>query len=76
MTEKEVTLLGFEKEYGDDYYYYHYEIAKGLQFLSKPSDEDGDWYIEFFNTDPRIVIRNFAEAQKLINEIEMYVYKN
>ena len=72
MTEREIELLGFIKEESDDFYYYSYRIAWGLDFISKGSYEEGEWYIEFFNTDPCIRIYNFANAQKLINEIEKY----
>lgn len=77
MTEREIILLGFKSEEikehdEDDSYYYSYRIARGLEFISKASNDEGEWYIEFFNTDPCIRIYNFANAQKLINEIEKY----
>jgi hypothetical protein len=73
MTEKEVKMLGFTKEEGDNFYYYSYRVAWGLDFISKTNDEEGDWYVMFFNTDPEIKIYDFANAQKLINEINKYV---
>jgi len=73
MTEREIELLGFIKEdCGDDFYYYSYRIARGLDFISKANDDKGEWYVELFDTDPCIRIYNFANAQKLINEIEKY----
>jgi hypothetical protein len=73
MTEREIELLGFIKEESDDnFYYYCYRVAWGLDFISKDNEEEGDWYIEFFNTDPRVRIYDFTNAQKLINEIEKY----
>ena len=38
MTEKQIQLLGFEREeYGDydgDHHYYSYEITNGMSFIS------------------------------------------
>lgn len=79
MTEKEIQLLGFEINYDngggewDTYHYYTYTVAQGLQFISNASDEvgeDGQWYIEFFNTDPDIQFTKFEEVQSLINLLE------
>ncbi len=67
MTEKEITLLGFEKEVIEDYvgeespdYYYYFKIADGLGFISC-SEKDatyGDWYVEIFDTSPSIRFYN------------------
>lgn len=57
MTEKEIQLLGFERQYDhgvsceddlgntwteDAFYYYTYTIAQGLEFISNSNDEVGD----------------------------------
>ena len=80
MTEKEVKLLGFEREhYVDtnengwaDRYYYSYDIANGFGFISCSDDEvvDGKWFVEFFDSDPAIRFTEFGEVQALINLIK------
>ena len=84
MTEKEIQLLGFEINYDDGsvqwdtYHYYTYTVAQGLQFISNASDEvgeDGEWYVEFFDTDPAVRFTRFEEVQQLINLIEKRIVK-
>ena len=76
MTEKEIQLLGFEKNtsFGgmESFYYYTYDIVNGLSFISCADDEvkDGNWYVEFFNTENPIRFYKFEEVQTLINLIE------
>ena len=79
MTEKEIQMLGFERNYvssfesgSNAYYYYTLDIVNGLSFISSASDEGDEWSIRFFNTNPDIIIHDFANAQKLINEICRY----
>ena len=83
MTEREIQLLGFEREdmNDGDYsgYYYAYRIANGFEFLSNANDEIGEgeeWFVEFFNSDPQIRFDEFGEMQALINLIEKRVVKN
>jgi hypothetical protein len=82
MTEKEIQLLGFEREdmNDGDYsgHYYAYRITAGFEFISNANDElekDGSWFIEFFNSDPQIKFTEFGEVQALINLIEKRVIK-
>ena len=84
MTEKEIQLLGFEKqevseeESGDNpYRYYTYTIARGFEFISCSNDEaeSGEWYVEFFDSDPTIRFIQFSEVQALINMLEKRVIK-
>ena len=81
MTEKQIQLLGFEREeYGDyegDHHYYSYQIANGFGFISSSSDEvkDGEWYVDFFDSWPNIRFTSFEEVQSLINLIEKRVIK-
>jgi endo-1,4-beta-mannosidase len=81
MTEKQIQLLGFEREeYGDyegDHHYYSYSIADGFGFISSSSDEveDGEWYVDFFDSWPNIRFTSFEEVQSLINLIEKRVIK-
>jgi hypothetical protein len=74
MTEREIILLGFQKEEmrehdEDESYYYVLDIVDGLTFITRSNDEikDGNWYVEVFNTDPYIHFTEFGEVQSLIN---------
>jgi len=55
----------------DQFYYYALQIASGFGFISCASDEteDGQWYVEFFDSDPQIRFTEFGELQALINLI-------
>jgi hypothetical protein len=77
MTEREIQLLGFERQDSEDgeysFYYYTYKIVDGLEFISNANDDliDGDeWYIDIFNTDPHIRFMHFGDVQGLINILE------
>ena len=77
MTEKEIQLLGFQREESTDefepFYYYTYKIADGLEFISNANDEvseDQEWYVDIFNTDPHIRFMHFGDVQGLINILE------
>ena len=82
MTEREIILLGLKseliKEHEDDEtYYYVLDIVDGLTFITPTNEEikDGNWYIEFFNTDPGIRFYSFGESQVLINQLTRNIHK-
>lgn len=84
MTEREIQLLGFEVNYDngggdwDKYHYYTYTVAQGFEFISNASDEvgeDGEWYVEFFDSDPEIRFYEFGEIQALLNTLEKHKIK-
>ena len=82
MTEKQIQLLGFEKEeYGDydgDHHYYSYEITNGMSFISSASDEaekEGQWFVDVFNTQDPIRFYKFEEVQNLLNILEKHLIK-
>ena len=82
MTEREIILLGLKseliKEHEDDEtYYYVLDIVDGLTFITPTNEEikDGNWYIEFFNTDPEIRFYSFGESQALINQLTRNIHK-
>lgn len=80
MTENEVQLLGFEKHYFDNDvdYYYVYDITNGMSFISSSNNEikeDGQWFIEIFNTEHPIRFYKFEEVQALINLLEKHLIK-
>lgn len=61
----------------DEFYYYSYEVAKGFQFISSASNEikDGQWFVEFFDSDPAIRFTEFGEVQALINLLTNRIVK-
>ena len=82
MTEKEVQLLGLQKEYigeyeGDESYYYALDVVNGLTFITPASEElkTEDWFVEIFNTDPTIRVNKFEEVQGLINQLTNAIVK-
>jgi len=83
MTEKEIQLLGLQKEYigeyeGDESYYYALDVVNGLTFITPANEElkNYDWYVEIFNTDPYIRFHDFGEVQGLINQLTKAIVKN
>ena len=79
MTERELQLLGFEKNYmdEDDDYYYFLDVVSGLGFISCAGFEgqNNGWYVEIFNTDPSIRFTTFGEVQGLINQLTNSIVK-
>ena len=82
MTEKEVQLLGFEREEysseSGDWHYYSYQITNGMSFISSASDEikeDKQWYVDIFNTQDPIRFYKFEEVQALLNLLEKHLIK-
>jgi hypothetical protein len=82
MTEKEVQLLGFQKENTigddqDDSYYYVLDVVDGLSFITQSNDDvkNNEWHVEIFNTDPYIRFHKFEEVQGLINKLTKAIVK-
>jgi hypothetical protein len=84
MTEKELTLLGLEKQEIEDYvgeenpdYYYFIKIVNGLDFITntKQECENDEWYVEFFDTEPSIRFTKFGEVQSLFNLLNKKIIK-
>lgn len=82
MTEKEIQILGFEREeYGDwdgEYHYYSYEITKGLSLIAsdnKEAEKEGQWFVDVFNTEDPIRFYKMEEVQSLINILEKHLIK-
>ena len=73
MTEEEIQLLGFERrdepEEPNPFYYYVYKIVDGVDFITPANYEieNGEWFVEFLEADPRIIFTKFEEVQTLIN---------
>lgn len=82
MTEKELELLNFQreeiKEHEDDLsYYYVLDIVDGLTFITPTNEEvkNNNWYVEFFDTYPKVRFNNFGELQGLINQLTSAIVK-
>jgi len=52
MKEQDIIDLGFTKEFGDNFYYYTYDLARGLVLITQANDEvvDNKWVVEVFET--------------------------
>ena len=52
MKEQDIIDLGFTKEFGDNFYYYTYDLAKGFSLITQASDEvvNNEWVVEVFET--------------------------
>ena len=82
MTEREIILLGLKSEEikeheEDDSYYYVLDIVDGLTLITPTNEEikDGNWHVEFFNTDPVVRFNEFGEVQALINTLTKNIVK-
>lgn len=74
MIEKEIQILGFKKNFFNEYfndpeYYYSYDIVRGLSLISNSSveAEKEGWEVEIFNVEPHIKFSTFEEIQVFIN---------
>lgn len=82
MTEREIQLLGFTCWTDDSdpevpFHYYTYTVASGIEFITNSNDEteNGDWWVDLFETDPAIRFYKFEEVQNLINILEKHLIK-
>ena len=71
MKEQDIIDLGFTKEFGDNFYYYTYDLARGLALITQANDEveDNKWFVEFFDSHPAIRFTNKKPVKKLIKII-------
>jgi hypothetical protein len=82
MTEKELESLGFDLEgYGDfdgEWHYYSLQLASGFGFISCANNqvgEDGQWYVDFFDSDPLIRFTDYDELRNIISLVETRIVK-
>ena len=70
MKEQDLVDLGFTKEFGDNFYYYTYDLARGFSLITQASDEvvDNKWVVEVFETST-IRFTNKKPVKKLIKII-------
>lgn len=71
MKEQDIIDLGFTKEFGDNFYYYTYDLARGLSLITQANDEvvDNKWFVEVFETDIKIRFTDKKPIKKLIKII-------
>jgi hypothetical protein len=71
MKEQDVIDLGFTKEFGDNFYYYTYDLARGLSLITQANDEvvGNKWFVEVFETDIKIRFTDKKPIEKLIKII-------
>ena len=52
MKEQDIIDLGFTKEFGENFYYYTYDLARGFGLFTQANDEvvDNKWVVEDFET--------------------------
>jgi hypothetical protein len=83
MTERELEILRFEKvevsaeeSGGEPFYYYTYDVVNGLSFISNDSDDvkDGEWFVEFFNTEVPVRFYDTVDVLGLINILTKAIY--
>ena len=85
MTEKDLQELGFirqdsqevlidgEPSADDSFYYYIFDIANGFDLISNSNDEvgeDGEWFVEIFDTDPAVQFKDVEEVRVLVNLVK------
>jgi len=53
IREQDLIYLGFQKAWGDQFYYYTYDLLSGVSLITSTDDEviNNEWEVEFFNTD-------------------------
>ena len=71
MKEQDIIDLGFTKEFGDNFYYYTYDLARGLVLITQANDEvvDNKWFVEVFETDIKIRFTDKKPVETLIKII-------
>lgn len=78
MTEQELQSLGFEKQTTEEgWYYYTCTVTRGFEFITNASDEikDGNWEVEFFESQPTIRFTEPDDLRHLINLITNNIVK-
>lgn len=79
MNERQLQKLGFNKQEvsaessGENpFYYYTYDIAETIHLITLANDEieNGNWYVEFFDSTPPIRFRNSRDLHIIINILE------
>jgi hypothetical protein len=72
MTEQQLIKLGFDKEpiesYGGDYYYF-YSLVGEMGLISCALSEviEGKWFVEMFDSYPKIRYYEYKDVLDLIN---------
>ena len=72
IKEQNLVDLGFTKEFGEDFYYYVYNFARGLSLITKANDEvvNNEWEVDFFESNPAITFTDKESLKTLIKLIK------
>lgn len=68
MKEQDLIDLGFYKEYGENFYYYTYELGNTHCLISSDNEDTDKWWVEFFEVDT-IRFTTKEDLENLINLI-------
>ena len=75
MKEQDLIDLGFTKEFGDNFYYYTYDFARGFSLITQASDEvvNNEWVVEVFETSTIRFTdkKSIKELIKIINKAKI-----
>ena len=75
MKEQDLVDLGFTKEFGDNFYYYTYDFARGFSLITQASDEvvNNEWVVEVFETSTIRFTdkKSIKELIKIINKAKI-----
>ena len=71
MKEQDLIDLEFTKEFGEDFYYYVYDFARGLSLITQANDEvvNNEWVVEFFDSNSAIAFTDKESVESLIKLI-------
>ena len=75
MKEQDLIDLEFTKEFGEDFYYYVYDFARGLSLITQANDEvvNNEWVVEFvvefFDSNSAIAFTGKESVESLIKLI-------
>jgi hypothetical protein len=62
----------------DEFYYYSLDLVIGFGFISCASTdvgEDGQWYVDFFDSHPQIRFTDYDEFHNFISLVETRIVK-
>ena len=70
MTEKELIETGFERQEGENFYYFTYDFGNGSTSLITPGNDEiknDEWFVELYE-DPDLRFSDIEEV-KILKEV-------